>query len=182
MTLRADATAISHKHPEPAGMNMPVPVGVIRAAVASVRIAHDARMRQSPGCRNTRDDAQARRTRGQRGGRVHCTAHVSRTPCCHQAEGDDHSKTPHHMLPQHLGQVRLSPTVWTARCWNRPPRVVQHISLGWRNRSSCSRSASAPAGTPTRLTQSAGCGSNRSSRRGRCSTWGSGSGSAHSPA
>jgi hypothetical protein len=46
---------------------------------------------------------------------VRWAGRVSRAPCRRQAEGDDHSKTPHHMLSQYIGQVSLSPAVWTAR-------------------------------------------------------------------
>jgi hypothetical protein len=55
---------------------------------------------------------------------VRWAAHVSRTPCRRQDEGDDHSKTPHHMLPQYMGQVRLSPAVWTAP-YGEPPSATR---------------------------------------------------------
>ena len=40
--MRAQPMPKPFDHSWPAGMNMPVPVGVIRAAVASLLIAHDA--------------------------------------------------------------------------------------------------------------------------------------------
>jgi len=40
--MRAQQVPKPAKHPRPAGMKMPVPVGVTRAAAPSLRIAHDA--------------------------------------------------------------------------------------------------------------------------------------------
>ena len=67
--MRAQQVPEPVKHPGPAGMNMPVPVGVIRAAVANLLIGHDAQ------------DARRIRLPHIDNNHPNATAKDSQTPC-----------------------------------------------------------------------------------------------------
>ena len=67
--MRAQHMPEPFDHSWPAGMNMPVPVGVIGAAVASLRIAHDAQ------------DARRIRLQHLNNNHANATAKDSQPPC-----------------------------------------------------------------------------------------------------